>query len=533
MTNAIIYTRVSTDEQANSGYSLPFQLTTLQAYCKCQGINIIKHYKEDFSAKNFDRPEFNKLKEYSKANKHSIDLLLFTKWDRFSRNAEASYKVIKEFKHLGIKVNSIEQPLDLDLPDNKILLAIYLMLPEVENDKISQRTTEGMRKASIDGCWMGAAPRGYNSSRDLNGNSTLTPNQDSEIIKKIFIDFSTGLYTAEKLRKKHYNNLKFTKQSFLNMLRNPVYIGKIKVKEYKKEKEQLVDGLHKSIINESVFEKVKNILSRNKKITIKPIQNEFPLRGFLKCNSCNKNLTGSFSTSRSKKKYPYYHCQSGCKERHNAVKLNNKFITYLSEFELKPESKALFLEAFKLKLSGNKLIKEKTIKSIEKKISKQQKRIEQIEDNFADEKIDYQTFSEMKIRFQKSLNDLKVEKLHHQSSSKSFIRDITHSVNLLSNIGHFYKVATTELKRKIIGSIFNEKLVFNGKNYRTLKDNKVLKLIYLSVSELKALKTKKVSNFAHQSSMAPPTELLSNQLRKDAHQLYLLSLEIPEFPLET
>ena len=31
---------------------------------------------------------------------------------------------------------------------------------------------------------------------------------------------------------------------------------------------------------------------------------------------------------------------------------------------------------------------------------------------------------------------------------------------------------------------------------------------------------------------APPTELLSNQLRKDAHQLYLLSLEIPEFQLE-
>ena len=79
------------------------------------------------------------------------------------------------------------------------------------------------------------------SSRDLNGNSTLTPNQDSEIIKKIFIDFSTGLYTAEKLRKKYYNNLKFTKQSFLNMLRNPVYIGKIKVKD-KKKKNNLLMG---------------------------------------------------------------------------------------------------------------------------------------------------------------------------------------------------------------------------------------------------------------------------------------------------
>ncbi len=47
------------------------------------------------------------------------------------------------------------------------------------------------------------------------------------------------------------------------------------------------------------------------------------------------------------------------------------------------------------------------------------------------------------------------------------------------------------------------------------------------------LKIKKVGKNTRLSSYAPPTELLSNQLRKDAHQLYLLSLEIPEFQLET
>ncbi len=42
----------------------------------------------------------------------------------------------------------------------------------------------------------------------------------------------------------------------------------------------------------------------------------------------------------------------------------------------------------------------------------------------------------------------------------------------------------------------------------------------------------KAPTFVDALSVAPPTELLSNQLRKDAHQLYLLSLEIPEFQLE-
>ena len=56
--NAIIYTRVSTDEQANHGNSLEHQKRILEIYCHTQNINIDKHYKEDHSAKNFDRPEF-------------------------------------------------------------------------------------------------------------------------------------------------------------------------------------------------------------------------------------------------------------------------------------------------------------------------------------------------------------------------------------------------------------------------------------------------------------------------------------------
>ena len=113
MQQAVIYMRVSTDEQAEKGYSLRHQKEALQQYSKFSNINILMHFEEDYSAKNFDRPEFIKLKEFCKANKKSIDLILFTRWDRFSRNAHEAQRVIKWFKKIGIEVNSFEQPLDI------------------------------------------------------------------------------------------------------------------------------------------------------------------------------------------------------------------------------------------------------------------------------------------------------------------------------------------------------------------------------------------------------------------------------------
>ncbi|RYZ21888.1 MAG: recombinase family protein, partial [Chitinophagaceae bacterium] len=87
MPNAIIYTRVSTDEQADKGYSLRDQKDRLEKYCAIKGMNIIAHYQDDHSAKTFDRPEFTKLLDFAKKNKHQVDNVIVVKWDRFSRNA--------------------------------------------------------------------------------------------------------------------------------------------------------------------------------------------------------------------------------------------------------------------------------------------------------------------------------------------------------------------------------------------------------------------------------------------------------------
>jgi site-specific DNA recombinase len=91
----------------------------------------------------------------------AIDLVLFTKWDRFSRNAGDAYAMINTLNRIGVEPQAIEQPLNLEIPENKMMLAFYLAAPEVENDRRALNIIGGMRRARKEGRWMGTAPLGY------------------------------------------------------------------------------------------------------------------------------------------------------------------------------------------------------------------------------------------------------------------------------------------------------------------------------------------------------------------------------------
>ena len=99
---AALMTRVSSDEQAK-GYSLDVQSEALENYCERHDIEIVYSFREDHSAKSFDRPAFKEFLEHLKKNKGGIDLLLFTTWDRFSRNAMDAYHMIDRLKKLGVE----------------------------------------------------------------------------------------------------------------------------------------------------------------------------------------------------------------------------------------------------------------------------------------------------------------------------------------------------------------------------------------------------------------------------------------------
>ncbi len=91
---ADLYVRVSTDEQADKGSSQRNQEEVLRKYCDINSIEVRKVIYEDHSAKTFNCPEWIKLLADLKKYKGKSDFILFTKWDRFSRNAGDAYQMI-------------------------------------------------------------------------------------------------------------------------------------------------------------------------------------------------------------------------------------------------------------------------------------------------------------------------------------------------------------------------------------------------------------------------------------------------------
>ena len=78
----IIYKRVSTDDQADRGYSLRHQENVMRQFCDINKYPIVDVYTEDYSGKDFNRPEWNKIITYLKKNKKSVDQILCLRWDR-------------------------------------------------------------------------------------------------------------------------------------------------------------------------------------------------------------------------------------------------------------------------------------------------------------------------------------------------------------------------------------------------------------------------------------------------------------------
>lgn len=479
---AIIYTRVSTDEQ-NNGYSPVDQKEKLHRYCENNGIDVVGFYHDDESGKSFNRPAWKKIMEFIQKNKNLVDYIYFLKWDRFSRNAPEAYAELGKLKKLHVEARAMEQPLDLEIPEQKVMLAIYLTAPEVDNDRRALNIFNGIRRGKKDGRWLGACPRGYRNTRDDKNRPIIAPEGglQEDLVKQAFKAFSTGMYGMEELRHKlAKKGLTCCKNSFWRLLRHKAYIGKVMVPAYKNEPEVWIEGKHPAIIDEATFYKVQDILaSRRKKAPLKYrfVRPEFPLRGYLICAQCNKTLTGSFSTNRSGRSYPYYHCSRGCHERHNANLVNQAFIDMLSKFQFKTSTLKLFASIVKEKMTKNDQDSKAQIKIINQAIEKQQERISNAKSLMLDAEITPNEYKEMRIAMEEKITQLTCELSNIHVGMQHVGKKVDNIVELLSNIANTYRDRDTVTKQHIVCSIFPGKLMYEEKTCRTLEVNKVIPLI--------------------------------------------------------
>ena len=441
-----------------------------------------------------------------------VDFLYITRWDRFSRNVEEAYRIIREFRDLGVEINAVEQPLDFSQPDSKVMLAVYLVIPEVENDKNSIRTKEGLRRAMKEGCFVATAPYGYLNARNREGKSTLKPDPKlSPLIKAAFEDFATGNWTSEEVRKRYYKKgLKVVKQSMLNILRNPIYIGKIAIKAWRKESAVIVDGLHPALIDIETFNTVQSLLAgkKPKKVhTYSEIDEHLPLRGHLNCKRCGRPLTGSASKGRNGKRHFYYHCQPPCKERFKAGIANELFEQLLTEFVITEDAKALYKQVLEETFHGEAKSRKLRLRQIKKELDTQAARMSSLEAKFLDDKVDANAYHSMKQNIEAQIAELKAERKEILNMKKNIEEYLKLGISFLHGVDKLYKNSNAEIKRKITGSIFPENLTFLENSYRTAFLDELIAAILSKHSGFQLLEIKNPAISDGKSNMAPPLGL--------------------------
>ena len=507
---AIIYVRVSTDEQADKGYSLKHQEERLRNYCSIQGIEVVGFYREDHSAKTFDRPQFKRLLEFLKKNKRFADYLLFLKWDRFSRNAGDAYFMINTLNKLAVEPQAIEQPLDLSIPENKIMLAFYLAAPEVENDRRALNTIAGLRRARKEGRWVAKAPIGYLNARNernqpiVNVDAKLAP-----VVRWVFEEIANGVYSAETIRKKaREKELNCTKSNFFILIKNPFYCGKIFIPAYKDEEAQFVQGIHEPLISESLFYDTQLVMSGRRRNfpTKQTAKKELPLRGFLLCDKCGGRLTGSASKGRSAK-YFYYHCTPQCGERHKAEEVNIVVGDEMLDIASNKQSIQLFKhEYLDLLLTGGKEVKEMQDK-VRVEVLKNKERLSNAQQLLLDGSLDPNDYKEIKNRYEPIIRDLESRLGDTTEANLELERYLKFGVFFFENLDQLYFDGDLILQQQVVGSIFPQKTSLGNLKSRTATMNLGVSLICRPGKDFSGSKNKKTRKNAGLSSEAPPVGL--------------------------
>lgn len=479
MKKADIYVRVSTDEQADKGYSQRSQEEVLTRYCLLKEIKVRNIIFEDHSAKSFNRPEWQKLLIILKKKRGQTDLILFTKWDRFSRNAGDAYQMINLLANLGVEPQAIEQPLDITIPENKLMLAIYLAQPEVENDRRALNTFFGMRRARKEGRWMGKALVGYENKIDERGNKYISPKEPSaSIMKWVFEQFATGNYFIDEIwREAQSKGLDMGRKNFWKVIRNPVYCGKIAIPSYKEEEAHLVPGQHQPLISESLFNEVIDVLEGRKRKNLVKIRSidELPLRGFLICPKCGRTMSGS--ASKGKTRYiHYYHCNSKCGVRFNAKFTNGKFVEMLKGYSLNPAVVPLYRVI--ITQTYDTVIGEgrNEVSAYKKQLNDYHTKITKARDLLLNGDLDGTDYKKIKTDCERQVSILEGKLMDLSGKTDGIGPLLDRALNNISNLPELYQSADSEHKRRIVSSMFPEKLTFDGEKHRTLRINEAIRV---------------------------------------------------------
>ena len=363
-----LYMRVSTEDQAREGFSLPEQKERLEAFCKFKGYSIVDYYTDaGISAKTGNyRPEFERLKEDIKNKK--INTIVALKLDRITRSIYDWEKLMTFLDENDAYLDCANDEINTTNANGKMVSRLLMSVSQNEIERTSERTKIGLAGAIKQGHIPNQAPLGYK-------------HED----KRLVIDYSTK-DVVERIFDLYYNGNSYQKisnilneeqvlgktnwrdSSIVAILENEIYKGDF-VHGKRTKNPTYYSNVVEPIIDKEKWEECQVQKKRNSRSYQRIVTYLFLQK--LCCPKCNRILGGKATTKKNGHTYYYYYCND-CKITIKEKTIEEYFDTFIDELvEYDSVVNQFFLPMIKQKFDEPK-------EELKKEIKKQNDRLERI-----------------------------------------------------------------------------------------------------------------------------------------------------------
>lgn len=299
-----LYIRVSTEDQAREGFSLPEQEKRLRAMCDFKGYEIYKVYEErGISAKTGNyRPKFEELLQDIRDKKCNTIVVL--KLDRLTRSVYDWENILKFLDENDAYLDCANDDINTTNANGKMISRILTSVSQQEIERTSERTKIGMQGAIKAGHIPGLTPLGYRREKKC----LVVDPADAELVKRIFIMYSRGVshfmiaktFNEEGIKGKVWHDSVIGK-----IIRNPVYVGDYISNRGKKNEVRYYD-VCPPIIDKDLWDYCQGQAPKNLRHYKR--DKEYIFLQKLSCPKCGRIMGGKATTKKTGKEYYYYSC---------------------------------------------------------------------------------------------------------------------------------------------------------------------------------------------------------------------------------
>lgn len=360
--------RVSTEDQAREGFSLPEQKERLEAYCKFKGF-VIKDYYTDagISAKTGNyRPEFERLKEDIKSKK--INTIIALKQDRITRSIFDWEELMRFLEENDAYLDCVNDDINTTNANGKMVSRILMSVSQQEIERTSERTKVGLAGAIKQGHIPHQAPLGYKHENKKLVIDHLT----KDVVIRIFELYHKGM-SYQKIstlfnKEQVLGKTNWRDSSIVAILENEIYKGDFvhgKRTKHPTYYENVVEPIvSKEMWEECQVQKKKNSKSYQRTLTYLFLQK-------LRCPKCNRILGGKATQKKNGNIYYYYYCHD-CKINFKESLVEEYFNDFVNELvEYDSVVNQFFLPMIKQKFDEPQ-------EELKKDINKQKDKLERI-----------------------------------------------------------------------------------------------------------------------------------------------------------